>query len=46
MVTHTGQVLDTAAADHDDGVLLQVVANTGDVRGDLVAVGEAHTRCV
>ena len=35
VVTHTRQVLDTAAADHDHGVLLQVVAHTGDIGGDL-----------
>ena len=31
VVTNAGQVLDTAAADHDHRVLLQVVAHTGDV---------------
>ena len=43
VVTNTGKVLDTAAADHDDGVLLEVVADTGDISGDLVAVGQANT---
>ena len=43
MVTDTGEVLNTAAADQDDRVLLQVVTNTGDVGGNLVAVGETHT---
>ena len=43
VVTHTGKVLDTAAADHDHGVLLQVVADAGDIGGDLVAVGQTHT---
>ena len=43
VVTDTGEVLNTAAADHNDGVLLQGVANTGNVCGDLVAVGQAHT---
>ena len=43
VVTNAGQVLDTAAADHDHGVLLQVVAHAGDIGGDLVAVGQAHT---
>ena len=40
VVTHTGQVLDTAAADHDHRVLLQVVADTGDIGSDLVSVGQ------
>ena len=43
MVTNAGQVLDTAAADHNHRVLLQVVADTGDISGNLVAVGQTHT---
>ena len=43
VVTDAGQVLDTAAADHDDGVFLQVVADTGDVSGDFVTIAQAHT---
>ena len=43
VVTDTGKVFHTAAANHDDGVFLKVVAFTGDVRGDFEAVGEAHT---
>ena len=43
MVTHTGKVLNTTAADHDHRVLLQVVADAGDVGSDLIAVGETHT---
>ncbi len=43
VVTDTGKVLYTAAANHDDGVFLQVVAFTGDVGGDFKAVGEAYT---
>ena len=43
MVTDTGQVLDTAAANHNDGVLLQVVADTGNVGGHFVTVGETNT---
>ena len=43
VVTNTGQVLDTAAADHDHRVLLQRMTDTGDVGGDLVAVGQADT---
>ena len=43
VVTDTRQVLDTAAADQHDGVLLQVVADTGNVGGHLVTVGKTHT---
>ena len=43
VVTDAGEVLDTAAADHDDGVLLQGVTHAGDIGGDLVAVGQTHT---
>ena len=43
VVTHAGEVLDTAAADHDHGVLLQVVTDTGDVSGDLVTIRQTHT---
>ena len=35
VVTHTGQVLHTSAADQYDAVLLQVVAFAGNVRGYL-----------
>src|SRR5690554_3096242 len=42
VVTHTGQVLHTAAANEHDRVLLQVVAFTADVRNDFVAVGETN----
>ena len=43
MVTHTRQILDTAAADQDDAVLLQVVAFSGDVGRDLDPVGQTDT---
>ena len=43
MVTDTGEILDTATADHHDGVLLQGVAHAGNVSGDFVAVGQTHT---
>ena len=43
VVTHTGQVLDTAAADQNDRVLLQVVADAGNVRGDLDTIRQADT---
>src|SRR5947209_4007269 len=43
LVADPGQVLHPAAADEHDGVLLQVVADTGDVGRDLDAAGEPHT---
>src|SRR5699024_2634086 len=43
LVTHTREVLHTTAADEHDRVLLQVVALTGDVRGDLDLARELHT---
>src|SRR5215218_3901355 len=42
LVADAGKVLHPAAADEHDGVLLQVVANAGDVGGDLDAAGEPH----
>src|SRR5699024_2506026 len=43
VVTNTGKVLDTAAADQNDAMLLQVMADTGNVRGDLDTIREADT---
>src|ERR1700675_1206107 len=42
VVTHAGQVLDAAAADHDHGVLLKVMAFARNVADDLETVGQAH----
>src|SRR5690606_31228719 len=42
VLTHARQVLDPAAADQHDAVLLQVVAFATDVRGHLVTVGQAY----
>src|ERR1700744_5946230 len=42
VVTHAGQVLDAAAADHDHRVFLKVMAFTRDVADHLEAVGQAH----
>src|SRR3982751_3079518 len=44
LVADAGEVLHAAAADEHDRVLLQVVADAGDVRRDLDAAGEADTR--
>ena len=43
MVTNTGKVLNTAAADHNNAMLLKVMADTGNVSGDFVTVGQTHT---
>src|SRR3954471_13001025 len=40
LVADAGQILHPAAADEHDRVLLEVVADTGDVGGDLDAAGE------
>src|ERR1700733_1558743 len=40
VIANARQILDAAAADQDDRVLLQVVALAGDVRGDFHAVGQ------
>ena len=40
VVTDTGQILDTTAADQNNAVLLQVMADTGNVRGDLDTIRE------
>src|SRR3954452_18298246 len=42
LVADARQVLDAAATDEDDRVLLKVVPLTGDVGGDLDATGDAH----
>src|SRR4051794_10576900 len=42
VVAHARQILDAAAADHDHGVFLKVVAFAGDVTDDLEAIGQAH----
>src|SRR5471030_1369421 len=42
MVAHARQILDAAAADHDHGVFLKVMAFTGNVADDFEAIGQAH----
>src|ERR1700716_4456229 len=44
VVLHRRKVRHGAALDEDDGVLLEVVADAGDVGRDLHAVGQADTR--
>jgi len=43
VVTHTGQVTYTSAADKHYGVLLQVVSDTRNVNGCLESVGKSYT---
>src|SRR4029079_9219855 len=43
VVANTREVLDTAATDQDDGVLLQIVADTGDVGCYFNPIGQTHT---
>jgi len=40
VVTHTGEILHAAATNEHDGVLLEVMADAWDIRGDLDAVGK------
>jgi hypothetical protein len=42
VIADTGQILDAAAANEHDRVLLKVVADAGDVGGHLNPVGQAH----
>jgi len=44
VVTNTGEVTYTAASDEDDGVLLQVVSDAGDIGGCLDTVGQTDSR--
>src|SRR4029434_8885698 len=44
VIAHARQVLDAAAANQHDRVLLQVMAFAADVADDLEAVGEPHLR--
>src|ERR1700749_3142064 len=42
VIAHARQILDAAAADHDDRMLLQIVTLAGDIADDLEAVGQPH----
>src|SRR5260370_6730983 len=44
VITNARKILDAAAANQHDRVLLQVVADTGDVRGHFDSIGESHAR--
>jgi len=43
MVTNTGQVTNSSASNKNDGVLLQVVADTGNVGSRLHTVGKSYS---
>src|SRR3954447_4488033 len=49
VITHAGQILDAATADHDHRVLLKVMTLTRNIADDLKAVSQAHlgdlTKC-
>ena len=44
VVTDTGQIAHTAAADQHDGVLLQIVANARNVASTFDGIGQADSR--
>src|SRR5271165_2206812 len=44
VITNSGQIFHTATADEHDRVLLQVVADAGNVGRDFDTVGQPHTR--
>jgi len=43
LVSHTWKVANTATANEDDGVFLEVVPFTGNVGGDFFSIGEPNT---
>src|SRR5262245_13884026 len=43
VISNARQILYTTAADQDDGVFLQIVADTGDVRCYFDPIGQTHT---
>ena len=43
VVTDTRKVLYTAAANHNHGVLLKVMADAGDISSDFITIGQANT---
>ncbi len=43
MVTHTGEILNTSAADKNNAVLLKVVADAGDVGTDFNTVRKSYS---
>ena len=43
MITYTREILYTSASDEDNAVLLELVSDTGNVSGYLIAVGESYS---
>ena len=43
VVTNAGEILNASASDHNDRVLLQVVANAGDIAPDFHTIGQLDT---
>jgi len=43
VIADTRKILYTTTADHDDGVLLEIMALAGNVSGDFGAIGEADS---
>lgn len=43
MVTNSGKILNTASADSDDRVLLEIVSFTANICGDFHAIRELHS---
>jgi len=43
VIPNSGQILHTTATDQNDGVFLQIVADTGDVSCYLNPIGQTHT---
>jgi hypothetical protein len=42
VITNTGQILDPAPADEDDGVFLKIVSFTADVGDHFITVSQTH----
>ena len=43
MIADSGKILHAAAADQDDGMFLEVMADARNIRSHLDAVGETYT---
>ena len=44
VIPNPREVFHTSAANEDNGVLLQIVPDTWNIRGDFDAIGQSHTR--
>ena len=43
VISHAGKVFDSTAANHDHGVLLQIMPDSGNVSSDFRFVGQSHS---